>query len=249
MLMKNAISLMGRSEDVYGMTSNMMHLLPPKPSRQEDFKDLVMNFMHDQEDKVKQLKEYICVIGSDVMQLSSEIIERLKEEIKIKENGVKKIENITSTPQVLPSFEENTPPVTYSEEVEEIIGIPIEPQPQPLYSYPSLDVSLGDERGLEPPIKPLSPDSFRMKVVDLLGIHTPHSPHLASFHPKDTYCYYHPCIDDPKKYYGFKPGLLGHSGSLGVDFSKLKMIKDDLKLESKKVSFRERALNSLPFLN
>ncbi|GJZ59329.1 hypothetical protein Tco_0615145 [Tanacetum coccineum] len=39
------------------------------------------------------------------------------------------------------------------------------PQPQPLPNCPSLDVSLGDERGPEPPIKPLSPDSFRMEVV------------------------------------------------------------------------------------
>ncbi|GJR41354.1 hypothetical protein Tco_1217038 [Tanacetum coccineum] len=82
------------------------------------------------------------------------------------------------------------------------------PQPQPLSSCPPLDVSPGDERGLEPPIKPHSPDSFRMKVVDLLTIHTSPSPHVASFHPKDVYCYYHPCIDDHKKHYGFKPGLL-----------------------------------------
>nr|GEV89019.1 acid phosphatase, class B-like protein [Tanacetum cinerariifolium] len=37
--------------------------------------------------------------------------------------------NSQSTLQVLPSFEENTPPVTYSNEVEEIIGIPIEVEP------------------------------------------------------------------------------------------------------------------------
>ncbi|GJS31525.1 hypothetical protein Tco_0492145 [Tanacetum coccineum] len=42
-----------------------------------------------------------------------------------------KVENLNpqSTPQVLPSFEENTPPVTYPDEVEEIIGIPIEVEP------------------------------------------------------------------------------------------------------------------------
>ncbi|GJZ27114.1 hypothetical protein Tco_0571367 [Tanacetum coccineum] len=34
-----------------------------------------------------------------------------------------------STPQVLPSFEVYTPPVTYPEEVEETIGIPIEVEP------------------------------------------------------------------------------------------------------------------------
>ncbi|GJY97251.1 hypothetical protein Tco_0514161, partial [Tanacetum coccineum] len=80
------------------------------------------------------------------------------------------------------------------------------PQPQPLPNCPPLDISLGSERGPEPPVKPLILDSFRMKVVDPLTIHTPPSPHLASFHPKDTYCYYHPRSDDPKKHYGFKPG-------------------------------------------
>ncbi|GKD56769.1 hypothetical protein Tco_1290156, partial [Tanacetum coccineum] len=34
-----------------------------------------------------------------------------------------------STPQVLPSFEEHTPPVTYLEEVKETLGIPIEVEP------------------------------------------------------------------------------------------------------------------------
>ncbi|GJY62797.1 hypothetical protein Tco_0464257 [Tanacetum coccineum] len=90
-----------------------------------------------------------------------------------------------------------------------------EPQPQPLPNCPPLDASLGNEEGPEPPIKPPSPDSFRIKESDHLTIHTPPSPHVASFHLKDTYCYYHPCIDDPKKYYGFKPGLLGQSRSLG----------------------------------
>ncbi|GJU18247.1 hypothetical protein Tco_1146213 [Tanacetum coccineum] len=42
-----------------------------------------------------------------------------------------KVENSSpqSTPQVHPSFEENTPPVTYPDKVEEIIGIPIEVEP------------------------------------------------------------------------------------------------------------------------
>ncbi|GJV86339.1 cytokinin dehydrogenase 3-like protein [Tanacetum coccineum] len=102
-----------------------------------------------------------------------------------------------------------------------------EPQPKPLANCPALDVSLGDERGSQPPIKPHSSDSFRMKVVEPLTIYTPPSPHVTSFHPKDVYCYYRPCVDDLKKHYGFKPGLLGYSGSLGVDFSKLEMIEDD----------------------
>ncbi|GKC24385.1 hypothetical protein Tco_1026535 [Tanacetum coccineum] len=186
--------------------------------------------------------------------------------------------NPQSTPQVLPSFEENTPPVTYLDEVEEIIGIPIEveplnetpledlglntcnhdiplsyreipifdelePQPKPLPNYTSLDISLGEERGLEPPIKPPSPDSFRMKEVDHLTNHTSPSPHAASFHPKDTSCYCHPCIGDPKKHYKFKPGLLGQNGSLGVFFSNLEMIEDDWELEYKEVYFLGRGLN------
>ncbi|GKB59635.1 hypothetical protein Tco_0915821, partial [Tanacetum coccineum] len=110
-----------------------------------------------------------------------------------------KVENLN--PQVLPSFEEYTPPVTYPKEVEENLGTPIEVepldetqledlglntcnrdlplssrevpsfnepelQPQPLPNCPPLDISLGNERGLKLPIKPPSPDSFRMKGVD-----------------------------------------------------------------------------------
>ncbi|GJU20140.1 hypothetical protein Tco_1153482 [Tanacetum coccineum] len=94
----------------------------------------------------------------------------------------------------------------------------------------------------KPPIKPYSPDSFRTKVVDNLTSHTPPSPHVASSHPKDTYCYYRPCIVDPKKHYGFKPGLLGHIGYLGVDFSNMEMIEDDWGLESKEVYFLGKGL-------
>ncbi|GKF36859.1 hypothetical protein Tco_0113617 [Tanacetum coccineum] len=120
----------------------------------------------------------------------------------------------------------------------------MKPQPQPLPTCPLLDISLRDKKGLEPPIKPHSSDRLRMKEVDHLNNNTPPSPHVASFHPKDTYCHYHPCIGDPKKHYGFKPGLSGLNGSLGVDFSKLRMIEDDRELESKEVSFLGRGLNS-----
>ncbi|GKD52388.1 hypothetical protein Tco_1281364 [Tanacetum coccineum] len=165
-----------------------------------------------------------------------------------------KVDNpcLQSNPQVIPSFEVYTPPVTYPKEVEETLGTPMKeepldktkledvgltnhnislsskevasldepkPQPQPLPSCPSFDVSLGNQRGPKPSIKPHTSDSFRIKEVDSLTINTPPSPHVVTFHPKDTYCYYHLCIDDPKRHYGFKPGLLGKSVSLGVDIS------------------------------
>ncbi|GJW46780.1 putative ribonuclease H-like domain-containing protein [Tanacetum coccineum] len=98
---------------------------------------------------------------------------------------------------------------------------------------PSLDVSLGDVIGPKPPIKPHSPDSSRVKVVDYLTIQTPPSPHVVNSHPKGVYSYYNPSIDDP---YGFKPGLLGKSVSLCVDISNWEMFDDDYGLESKEVS-------------
>ncbi|GJX93715.1 hypothetical protein Tco_0348301 [Tanacetum coccineum] len=80
------------------------------------------------------------------------------------------VTSLESTTQTLPSFEEYTPPVTYPEEVEKTLGTLIEevpsfdgPEPQPLLNSPSLDVSLGDVIGPEPPIKPHSLDSSRMK--------------------------------------------------------------------------------------
>ncbi|GJX27082.1 hypothetical protein Tco_0233378 [Tanacetum coccineum] len=309
-----------------------------------------MNFILDQEEKVMQLEEYMDVIGSDFMELSLEVVGKLKEEIRMEKNRVKKIEKITrypdtedleplndckfsktltkkasfhtpkiispkslyvkhvriifpnpplirestfgfkpstknnrniksrhdaknlnpqSTPQVLLSFEEYTPPVTYLEEVQETLGTPIEVEPldetqledlglntcihntpfssrevlsfdglepQLLLNSPSLDVSLGDVIGPEPPIKLHSPDSSRMKLVDYLTTQTPPSPHVANSHPKSVYSYYNPGIDDPKRHYGFKPGLLGKSISLGVDISNWELFDDDWGLESKEVS-------------
>ncbi|GJV74982.1 hypothetical protein Tco_1506566 [Tanacetum coccineum] len=72
------------------------------------------------------------------------------------------------------NFNHNTP-LSYRE-VPSFDG----PKPQPLLTSPSLDVSLGDVIGPEPPIKPHSPDSFRIKVVDYLTTQTPPSPHVAN---------------------------------------------------------------------
>nr|GEW59616.1 hypothetical protein [Tanacetum cinerariifolium] len=100
-------------------------------------------------------------------------------------------------------------------------------KPQPLLNNPSSDINLVEERGLEPPIKPHSLDSFRMKEVYHLTNHTLPSPRVSSFHLRDLYCYYRLSVDDPKKHYGFKPGLLGQSGSLGVDFLNMEIREDD----------------------
>nr|GEU44194.1 putative reverse transcriptase domain-containing protein [Tanacetum cinerariifolium] len=97
-LMKDAISIMGRSENVFGISSDMMRQLPPELSRQEAFEDLVMNFILDQEEKDKQLEEYMSVIGSDFVQLSLEVVKKLKEEIIIKKNKFTKIKKITRYP-------------------------------------------------------------------------------------------------------------------------------------------------------
>nr|GEY22810.1 hypothetical protein [Tanacetum cinerariifolium] len=92
-------------------------------------------------------------------------------------------------------------------------------EPQPLPNFLSLDVNREDKKGTDLPIKPYSPDSFRMKVVDNLTIHTPPSPHVAHFH------------------------LKGQSRSLDVNFLNLEMIEDDWKLKSKEVSFLGRGFN------
>jgi hypothetical protein len=161
-----------------------------------------------------------------------------------------------STPQVLPLFEAYTPPVTYLEEVEETIGIPIEveplnqtqlediglntyndnltlssrevpsfdepePQPKPLPNLPSLDENLRIEIGPDPPIKPCSPGSLRIKVVDFKPCRE--EANIGVEH--DLTYLHHPFMIDHKKHYGFKPGLLGQDGS--PTSSLLKLIEDD----------------------
>nr|GEV78478.1 hypothetical protein [Tanacetum cinerariifolium] len=142
-----------------------------------------------------------------------------------------------STPQVLPLFEEYTPPVTYLKEVKETLGTPIEVkpldqtkledvalsnryiplisreipsvdelEPQLLLNFSPLDVNLGEKSRTDPPIDPYSLDSFRMKVIDALTIHTLPSHHIASFHREHVYCYNHRGLGNPKKHYEFKPG-------------------------------------------
>ncbi|GJX62688.1 hypothetical protein Tco_0295588 [Tanacetum coccineum] len=62
-LMKDAIIVMERRENILWDIYDMMPQLPLEPLHQEAFEDLVMNFILDQEEKVKQLEEYMGVIG------------------------------------------------------------------------------------------------------------------------------------------------------------------------------------------
>jgi hypothetical protein len=111
--------------------------------------------------------------------------------------------------------------VSYPEEVEETTGTPIEvepldqaplediclntdsdyltlssrefpsvdePEPQSLLTFPSFDLHLGDKRGTDPPINQYYPGSFRMEEA----IHSSPTPHVAYFHPKGVYRYFHP---------------------------------------------------------
>jgi hypothetical protein len=166
------------------------------------------------------------------------------------------VNNTKSIPQLPPSLEEYTPPVTYPEEVEETIGIPIEveplnqtqlediglntyndnltlssrevpsfdepkPQPKPLPNILSLDENLGIEIGSDPPIKPYSPGSLRIKVEDFKPCRE--EANIGVDH--NLTCLHHPFKIDHKKHYGFKPGLLGQDGF--PTRSLLKLIEND----------------------
>nr|GEU98993.1 retrovirus-related Pol polyprotein from transposon TNT 1-94 [Tanacetum cinerariifolium] len=97
------------------------------------------------------------------------------------------------TPQVLPSFKKYTLPWLTQKNASEVSSFDEpKPKPQPSPSFSSFDISQVDKSGPKPHIKPHSLDSFKMKVIDRLTIHTPPSTHMASFYPKDVYCYYHP---------------------------------------------------------
>ncbi|GJY76375.1 hypothetical protein Tco_0481491 [Tanacetum coccineum] len=96
--MKDAISLIGKSGDLCGLTRNTMRQLPLEPSHHEEFEGLITNFILYQEEKVHQLEEYMCVIGSDFMQLSSEVVEKLKKEIRVEKDKFTKIKKITRYP-------------------------------------------------------------------------------------------------------------------------------------------------------
>lgn len=91
------------------------------------------------------------------------------------------------------------------------------PQPKPLPNLPSLDEGLGIEIGPDPPIKPCSPGSFTLKVVDPKPCRE--EANIGVNH--DLTYLHHPFMIDRKKHYGFKPGLLGQDRSPTRNLSKL----------------------------
>ncbi|GKA29422.1 zinc finger, CCHC-type containing protein, partial [Tanacetum coccineum] len=97
-LMKDAISFMGKSDSVFRLTTNEMYRPPYEPSRQEEFEHIVMNFIFDQEERIRQLENYMQVITEEFMEFSSKVARRLKERIKENDNKPRKIEKITKYP-------------------------------------------------------------------------------------------------------------------------------------------------------
>ncbi|GKA07596.1 hypothetical protein Tco_0686820 [Tanacetum coccineum] len=75
-----------------------MYRPPSDPSRQEEFEHIVMNFIFDQEERIRQLEDYMQVIIDEFLEFSSEIARRLKERIKENKNEPRKIEKITKYP-------------------------------------------------------------------------------------------------------------------------------------------------------
>ncbi|GKA19975.1 hypothetical protein Tco_0699890 [Tanacetum coccineum] len=65
---------------------NEVGYLSPKPPHQEAFEGLVMNLILDQEKKVRQLEECMRIVRDDFLQLSLEVVKKLKEEIRTKEH-------------------------------------------------------------------------------------------------------------------------------------------------------------------
>ncbi|GJR89194.1 hypothetical protein Tco_0213205 [Tanacetum coccineum] len=94
-LMKDAISLMGKSESIFRLTTNEMCRSPTEPSRQEEFEHIVINFIYNQEERIRQLEHYMQDITNEFMEFSSEFALRLKEKIKENKSKPRKIKKIT----------------------------------------------------------------------------------------------------------------------------------------------------------
>ncbi|GJX89847.1 hypothetical protein Tco_0343173, partial [Tanacetum coccineum] len=77
-----------------------MYRPPSEPSHQEEFEHIVMNFIFDQKERIRQLESYMQVITDEFLEFSSEVTRRLKERIKENDNKPRKIEKITKYPDI-----------------------------------------------------------------------------------------------------------------------------------------------------
>ncbi|GJS13850.1 hypothetical protein Tco_0408322 [Tanacetum coccineum] len=82
MLMKDAISLMGKSKSAFRLATNKMYRPPSEPSCQEEFEHIMMNFIYDQEERIRQLENYMQDITDEFMEFYLEVALRVKERIK-----------------------------------------------------------------------------------------------------------------------------------------------------------------------
>ncbi|GJS44779.1 hypothetical protein Tco_0594900 [Tanacetum coccineum] len=82
---EEAISIIEHKETLCGIINKKRGHVSLELPHMEAFKGLVLNFILNQEDKIQQLEECIGKIRSDFMQLSLNIVEILKAEIKTKE--------------------------------------------------------------------------------------------------------------------------------------------------------------------
>ncbi|GJX83309.1 hypothetical protein Tco_0332790 [Tanacetum coccineum] len=73
MLMKDAISLMGKSKSAFRLATNKMYRPPSEPSCQEEFEHIMMNFIYDQEERIRQLENYMQDITDEFMEFYSEV--------------------------------------------------------------------------------------------------------------------------------------------------------------------------------
>ncbi|GJS60061.1 hypothetical protein Tco_0654845 [Tanacetum coccineum] len=115
-LMKDVISLMGSSEGIFRLTTNEMCQPPTEPSLQEEFEHIVMNFIYDQEERIKQLKNYMQDITDEFMEFSLEVVLSVKERIKENESKPRKIKKITKYPDT--KVLENSSKHNFSENLE-----------------------------------------------------------------------------------------------------------------------------------
>ncbi|GJS64739.1 putative ribonuclease H-like domain-containing protein [Tanacetum coccineum] len=107
-----------------------------------------------------------------------------------------------------------------------------EPQPQPLHNFPSLDVSLGEERGPKPTITPHIPDSFRMKLARKTELKAKSTLILAI--PDEHLLKFHACKDAKSLWEAIKNRFGGNKESKKMQKTILKQNYENFAASSQK---------------